>query len=137
MKTRRNTMQKMVILDVLKKFDDHPTVDEIYTEVKNSHPSISKNTVYRNLRLLADDGKIRKVSLPSEQERYEGLTKHHYHFQCKVCCLIADVDIDYLESINEDVRQKYGYQIDGHEIVFRGVCLECISKNKLEYLGGC
>ena len=125
MKTQRNTLQKKIILDVLKEFDDHPSVEDVYAKVKSAYPTISKNTVYRNLRLLAENGKIKKVSLPGEQERYDNLTDEHYHFQCKICGLISDVQIKYLGDIDDTVQQKYGLQIDEHEIVFRGTCSQC------------
>jgi len=125
MKPRRKTLPQKIILDTLKAFSTHPTVDEVYTEVRKIRPTISKNTVYRNLRRFAEDGIIRKVSLPGEEERYDRVTDRHYHFQCEICDSISDIEIDYLDGVNETVRQKYGIQINGHEIVFRGICPKC------------
>ena len=130
MKVQRNTLPKKIILDTVKNMSTHPTVDEVFTEVQKTHPTISKNTVYRNLRQLANNGEIRKISLPGEQERYDRLTVQHYHFQCKNCGSIYDVELEYLESINETAMQKYGFQIDEHEIVFRGTCPKCGETHK-------
>ena len=58
---QRSTVQRQIILDTLRKLSKHPTIDEIYVEIHNEHPSISKTTVYRNLRQLADNGAIRQV----------------------------------------------------------------------------
>jgi len=124
-KKTRNTVQKKIVLDTLKRFGSHPTVDDIHAEVKKTYTTISKNTVYRNLRQLADDGEIRKVSLPGEPERYDKANVRHYHFQCKICGLTSDIEIKYLEDINAAAMQKHGVQIDEHEIVFRGVCPQC------------
>jgi Fe2+ or Zn2+ uptake regulation protein len=125
MKKHRNTMQRQVIFDSLRKFDTHPTVEEVYAEIKKTHPAISKNTVYRNLRHLSETGEIRKVLLPGEQERYDRLTIQHYHFQCENCGGISDIEIDYLKGVDEAVEQKYGIRISEHEIVFRGICPNC------------
>jgi len=125
-KKKRNTVQKKIIYEILKEFKNHPTVEDVYAEVKKTHANISKNTVYRNLRQLADDGKIRKVSLPGEQERYDNATVQHYHYQCKICNSIYDIGIEYLDSINETVSKMYGFQIDEHELVFRGICPKCV-----------
>ena len=122
---QRNTVQRQIIFDALKKLNIHPTIDEIYTEIHKKHPSIGKTTVYRNLRQLANNGVIRKVSLPDGIERYDKSTDQHYHFKCKNCGGILDVDIDYLAGINDMVQGKYGVQVDEHDVVFSGVCTKC------------
>jgi Fe2+/Zn2+ uptake regulation proteins len=125
---QRNTVQRQIILNALKKSKSHPGVDEIYAEVHSEHPSVSKTTVYRNLRQLTQNGIIRQVSLPDGLERYDGNATPHYHFRCRNCGSVLDVDLEYSESINEIVRQKYGFQVDEHDIVFSGICPKCIKK---------
>ena len=125
MTMQRNTVQKQIVLDALIKLNTHPTVDEIYAEIHNEHPSISKATVYRNLRNLARNKLIRRVSLPDGLDRYDGHTYQHYHFKCKNCEIIFDVDIEYLYGIDKTVKQKYGFQIDEHDVVFKGICPQC------------
>jgi len=124
---QRNTVQRQIIFDTLNKFVTHPTVDELYSEIKKSHPSISKTTIYRNLRQLAQGGQIGRVELPGDVERYDKRTDQHYHFQCKTCGNLLDVDIDYIDGINEKVQEKNGFHVDEHEIVFKGVCPQCES----------
>jgi len=120
-------MQKKVVLDTIRMLSNHPTVDDVYAEVKKSYPSISKNTIYRNLRQIAEDGEIQKVLIMGEPERYDNIIKKHYHFQCKVCDSMYDVEMDYLENINETAKRKNEHQIDEHDIVFRGICSKCRS----------
>ena len=122
---QRNTVQRQIILDTINKFITHPTVEELYAEIQKSHPSISKTTIYRNLRQLAQGGQIGRVILPNDAERYDKRTDRHYHFQCKSCGALFDVDIDYLDSINEKVQERYGFQVDEHDIIFKGVCPRC------------
>jgi len=121
----RNTVQRQIILEVIKNMLTHPTVEEVYLQIHKIHPTISKSTVYRNLRLLAMCGAIRQVSLPDEVDRFDMRTGQHYHFRCKICGTISDVDVEYLAGIDEAVRQKYGIHVDEHEVVFRGVCKKC------------
>jgi len=121
----RNTVQRQIILEVIKNMLTHPTVEEVYLQIHKIHPTISKATIYRNLRLLAKCGKIRQVSLPDEVDRFDARTGQHYHFRCKICGTISDVDVEYLADIDEAVRQKYGLHVDEHEVVFRGICKKC------------
>jgi len=124
---QRNTVQRQIILDTFKKFNTHPTVDELYAEIQKSHPSISKTTIYRNLRQLAQGGQIGKVVLPDNADRYDKRTDQHYHFLCKICGEFFDVDIDYPEGINEQVQGKYCVQVVEHDIIFKGICQKCNS----------
>jgi len=125
---QRNTIQRQIILDTLKNFDTHPTVDELYLEIQKTHPAISKTTIYRNLRQLAKGGQIGQVALPNDVERYDKRTEPHYHFQCKVCSSLFDVDIEVVHGIHEQVEEKHGFQVDEHNIIFKGVCLQCKKK---------
>ena len=127
MSSQRNTLQRHIILDALKKLNTHPAIDEICAEIHQEHPKISKTTVYRNLRRLADNGTINRVSLPDGLERYDVRTDRHYHYKCKNCGRIIDVDIDYIDGINDTVQVKYGLQVDGHDVIFSGVCHKCKS----------
>jgi len=125
---QRNTVQRQIILETLKKYDTHPTVDELYNDIHENHPSISRTTIYRNLRQLAQGGQISKVVLPDNSDRYDKRTDQHYHFLCKTCGTLFDVDIDRAESIDAKVQEKYEVQVEEHEIVFMGLCKECSSR---------
>ena len=125
MKAQRNTVQRQIVLDAVRRLDTHPTIEEVYTEIHTTHPAISKTTVYRNLRQLARNGAIRKVSLPDGLERYDGHTAPHYHFVCNKCKRIFDVDIGYPIGLDQAVQEKYGFLVDRHETVFSGMCKEC------------
>jgi Fe2+ or Zn2+ uptake regulation protein len=125
---QRNTVQRQVILSTLKNLSTHPTIDEVYAEIYSERPAISKTTIYRNLRQLATCGTIRQVSLPDGLERYDGRTDPHYHFECRNCGGILDIDIEYLACINNTVQTKYDIQVDGHDVIFQGICQKCKSK---------
>ena len=100
MKIQRNTVQRRMVQEALKKLSSHPTVDEVFAEVCKEHPSISKTTVYRNLRKLADNNAIRQVFMADGLERYDFSIERHSHFNCKKCGSIIDVKVDYIESLN-------------------------------------
>ena len=127
-KMERNTIQRQIILSALQKMDTHPTIEEVYAEIHKEHQAISKTTIYRNLRQLAQDSLIRQVSLPDGLERYDRLTTQHHHFKCNKCGAIFDVDIEYPADINGTIQEKYGFQVDKHDVVFTGFCQKCKRK---------
>jgi len=130
MNIKRNTVQRQIILGAVKNSRAHQTVEEVYAEIKKTHPNISKATVYRNLHQLSESGEIRQILIQDDPERYDRNPVWHYHFKCKTCGTIYDVAIDYLETVNETVRQKYDFQIDEHDIIFKGACQICQKNNK-------
>ena len=121
----RNTVQRQIILEILQKYNAHPTVEDVYQEIHKHHPTISKATVYRNLRQLAENGEALQILMPDEPERFDKRTDRHYHFRCGSCGIMYDVDIDYPKEMDEAVSKKYEFDVYGHDIVFRGLCASC------------
>ena len=124
---KRNTVQRQIILGALNKLGTHPTVEEVYANIQKEHSTISKTTVCRNLRILAQAGLIRQISLPGSVERYDGNNHLHYHFKCRECGCVLDIEMDYLADIDDKVQSKYCCEIDGHDVVFTGFCVDCCS----------
>jgi len=127
-KAPRNTLQRQLILEALREFEFHPTVEEVYLRVNKKYPTISKGTVYRNLRQLAEQGDIGAANLPNEQGRYENRSSRHYHFKCSNCNAIFDVNMEYVNDIDSLAEENNDFQIEEHDIVFKGICAECSTK---------
>ena len=126
---QRNTLQRKIVLDVLLSCDNHPTIEELYAKIQVDYPSISKTTVYRNLRILAQNGIVHQVSVPDGPERYEGNTYPHYHFKCNICQSIFDIDIEILGHMEGEVSDKYGFKVSSHSLTFMGTCKLCQTSN--------
>ena len=121
----RNTIQRTIILNTVKKLRIHPTAEDIFREIQKEHPSISKSTVYRNLYQLVESKEIRSVLLPDSPERFDVIFPQHYHFKCRKCDKIFDVNMDYLGDINDTVQNLCGFQVDDHDVIFKGTCSQC------------
>ncbi|WP_207145094.1 Fur family transcriptional regulator [Persephonella atlantica] len=121
---RRNTQQRKVILDILRSTDIHPTADWIYERARQYIPNISLGTVYRNLKILRDEGLILELS-DGKQSRFDGRIDEHFHFKCSNCNSIYDVDTEEAVRINEEILQKEGYQVHSYDITFTGICPKC------------
>ncbi len=88
---------------------------------------MSLGTVYRNLAVLASEGKVRVLRLDGEMDRFDGDTSVHYHVICTKCGSIADVPASSFGPVDcdETAAQATGYEISGHSMDFFGVCPEC------------
>lgn len=125
---KRNTIQRTLILETVRKLRNHPTADEVYSELIKQHPTISRATIYRGLHELNEAGKIKVREIPDSVARYDHLCTDHYHVRCKVCGKVSDVDMDYLPDLQKNIKDSHGYLFTGHDIVFRGICSDCSKK---------
>ena len=125
---KRNTIQRSLILDVVNRMHTHVVADEVYEAVIKIHPAISKATVYRNLNQLAESGQILKVEVPNGADCFEALHDLHYHVKCLDCGRIFDVELEYMKDLEKAIKNNHGFEFSGHEIMFKGVCPECIKR---------
>lgn len=123
---RRKSKQREAILRLLKGTTSHPTADWIYEQVRAEIPNISLGTVYRNLRLLKQEGKILELDLAGIG-RFDGNTQDHYHFRCERCGRIFNVDEPVHKEMDEEVAKRMGFKVFNHVLEFRGLCQDCHS----------
>ena len=119
------TNQRVAILEFLKDNFNHPTVEEIFEEVKQRLPRITKATVYKNLNVLVDNGLIKEVNIKGVS-RFEAKMNPHHHIICKTCGKIIDFEskelIDYALKMIENQQEII---IDSAETTFFGYCKVC------------
>ncbi len=121
---RRNTQQRKVILEILRSTDIHPTADWIYEKARQVIPNISLGTVYRNLKILKDEGLILELN-DGKQSRFDGRVDQHFHFKCLSCNSIYDIDNRKIVNIEHNDLRKEGYQVQSFDVVFSGICPKC------------
>ncbi len=124
-KKMRMTPQRRVILEELRKVNDHPAADEIYRRVRKRLPKISLGTVYRNLEVLCELGKIQRLELSGSTKRYDGVPTKHYHIRCVECGRVDDAPIAPLNQLEDDLYGTTVYEIIGHNLEFTGLCPQC------------
>ncbi len=124
-KAQRNTRQRQVVLEELRKLTSHPTAAALYEITRARMPKISLGTVYRNLELLAENGVIQKLEIGGAEARFDGSPKRHYHVRCIHCERIDDVHDLPGDFVKGQVRSLAGYDIVGFRLDFLGVCPDC------------
>jgi len=119
------TPQRLEILRYLDNHRTHPTVEEIFSELKENNPSLSKTTVYNSLETLCKHGLIQSISISISETRYDFKNKMHHHFLCKHCGKITDIDIE-CPNINKVIKD--GYKVEEVHGYFKGLCKKCKAK---------
>jgi Fur family peroxide stress response transcriptional regulator len=128
----RNTKQRSKILEILQGTTSHPTANWIYDKAKVYFPNISMGTVYRNLGLLEEVGKIQRLSCGSAFDRYDANTKPHIHFVCKSCEDVSDIHDENPSNKLREAIAAIDLQIDMYDLTCYGICMKCKNNNKIK-----
>jgi len=118
------TIQQRIIHEAVSELGTHPKAEDVYAHVAMTHPTISRATVFRNLNQLAEAGKLLNIGKIDGVTRYDHNCHDHYHFECKICKRVFDVDGVVLD-INPQAGCADGFCIDETVVYFRGSCAEC------------
>ena len=108
---------------------DHPTAETVYLSLREKYPNISLGTVYRNLSLLADMGEIMRISTGDGPDRFDGNASPHYHFFCRKCGQVSDLDMENIDIINVIASHGFAGKVEGHVTHFYGICPDCLAKD--------
>lgn len=121
----RLTVQKRRILETIVDREDHPTADQIYGEVKEQVPGISRATVYRTLESFSDEGLVRKVYHPDDEYRFDANTHHHHHLVCEECSEVTDIVLPEIDHLNLEEETFEDFEVNDYSVYFRGTCEAC------------
>ena len=126
---RRQTHQKDLILDIILGDGKHFTAEEVLDLVQQKDPSIGLATIYRNLGLFCEEGKIQKIEKDGVCI-YDGNPKPHDHFVCLRCHSIEDMEDDYNASLDKRAKRSIRGTILHHSTTFEGYCESCIKQEE-------
>jgi Fur family peroxide stress response transcriptional regulator len=125
----RLTPQRLTIIRILAGSEDHPSVDQVYQEVKAQFPTTSLATVYKTISLLKELNEVLELGFPDGSNRYDGNRPYpHPHAICTKCRKIMDPEISSVDELSEEMKSKTGYTISFHRLDFFGLCPECQRK---------
>ena len=122
----RITPQRLAVLRILAASKGHPSVEQIYQEVKVEFPTTSLATVYKTISLLKELNEVLELGFPDGSNRYDGNKPFpHPHVICTKCKKITDPDIISLDDLSAEMSRQTGYRIFSHRLDFFGLCPDC------------
>jgi Fur family transcriptional regulator, ferric uptake regulator len=122
----RTTRQRGAISAAIEQAQRPLSPQEILDGARAAVPGIGMATVYRCLRRLQSDGKVRAVELPGHAPRYEPAAGgHHHHFHCSTCDRLFDVHACPGE-MNRLAPQ--GFLVEHHDLTLHGRCADCLRR---------
>lgn len=116
------TTERAYILDAIIRRDDEAGVfeaDELLAAMRKAGFRVSKATIYRTIKLLAEAGIIQQVLFDSEQAHYQ------LAYGKKPSGLLVDVDtkkitpidVPELAEIRDRICHAHGVKAEGHRLV--------------------
>ena len=123
------TPQRVAIVRTLSKCRGHPTVDEVYREVRRSFPMISLNTVYTTLKLLKEMGELTSVGRGERVARFDTNLSTHHHLICVKCSKIEDLSTETFD-LTPPAHGQSGFTVLGYRVEFFGYCENCQGSRK-------
>ncbi|NMC14232.1 MAG: transcriptional repressor [Chloroflexi bacterium] len=125
----RLTSHRLALIRLLSTSEGHPNAMQLYESLRLQFPTISLATIYKTLALLKDEGEVLEIDLHNDSH-YDGNKPYpHPHLICTQCHKIFDGDeITAIQKINQEIEDRYNFQISRHQLVFYGMCWECREK---------
>ncbi len=122
----RLTPQRLAVLKILAVSEGHPTVQQIYDQIKADFPMTSLATVYKTVTLIKDMGEVLELGFSDDSNHYDGSKPFpHPHLICTKCKSIIDPEIPGQGTLPQQVEEATGYEILSHRLDFYGICPQC------------
>jgi Fur family ferric uptake transcriptional regulator len=118
---RRLTGQRKIIARIIAEAKDHPDVTELYRRATEVDPGIALSTVYRTLKLFAEDGLVEQHSFKGGRSRIERADlKHHDHLIDTETGKVIEFRSEEIERLQTEIARKLGYELTGHRLELYG-----------------
>jgi len=126
------THQRMVVYQEVASSSEHPDAEQVYENVRKHIPTISLDTVYRTLALLADMGLVATIGAPRERVKFDATVDAHHHFICSKCHSAVDVHWPEFRCLAMPSESQRAGKVESVRVEFRGVCARCMQSQQSE-----
>lgn len=126
-KKLRYSHQREMIYQYLLATKEHPSAEMIYNDLREEIQGLSLGTVYRNLKLLEELGKVRRVASFQNVERYDAVCGDHVHFLCTGCGCVSDVMDANADALRKSIPLSNSYRIEKFDLTLTGRCPQCMA----------
>ena len=119
------SVQRIAIMTYLLEHRTHPTVDDMFNELQEQIPTISKTTIYNTLKLFVEKKAILSITIDEKMVRYDGYRQRHAHFLCLSCGNVTDIPLDNDVEFprTEEIKD---FAVEETQVYHKGYCSKCI-----------
>ncbi len=125
--TRRVTVAKRTLAEVLVSAPDHLTADEITHEVQKRRSDVSPSTVYRILEEFEDLNIVVHAHLDQHAAVYHLAGPVHGHLTCEQCGTTFEIPASHFDLLGKNLHRHFGFALNRHHVAITGTCAQCQS----------
>ena len=104
----------------------HSDAETVLRAVRSRLGAASSQGVYDALRVLTEQGLLRRIEPAGSAARYETRTgDNHHHVVCRSCGVTGDVDCAINAVPCLEASDTHGFSIDEAEVTYWGLCPGC------------
>ncbi|GGD66968.1 Fur family transcriptional regulator [Paenibacillus nasutitermitis] len=120
----RITEQRRMLAEIFTKTEGYLSPKDVYDLMTVQYPSVSFDTVYRNLRLLSEMGALEQFYFMDGGLKFRGscTTHHHHHLICVNCEKTLTFDYCPMET---SLTLPGDFKIINHRFEVYGICETC------------
>ncbi len=126
----KTTHQRMEVFRELAGAEDHPDAETLYQKVRRRVPAISRDTVYRTLATLEEQGLVHKAEILATRGRYDANMDRHHHFVCIECGMVRDIYSETLDALPIPRSVASLGRVESTHVQLRGICASCAKKKR-------
>lgn len=127
----RLTLQRELILDAVESLTGHVSAEDVYGRIRERFPQVNISTVYRTLELLEQEGFVAHTHFDDGVAKWHRIEEGtHQHLVCRDCGREQELEIEILEPLARQLRERYGFQADVAHFAIVGICSDCDEGDK-------
>ena len=121
------TAQRLAVLHAVSA-RPHTTANEVAEAVREHIGTISRQSVYDSLTVLAEHDIIRRIQPAGSPTRYEDrVGDNHHHLVCRRCDRLVDVDCAIGDTPCLTPDDDWQFDVHEAEVIYWGLCPDCRS----------
>jgi Fur family transcriptional regulator, ferric uptake regulator len=120
----RVTAQRRAVLDAIVERKGSFTAMGLFEDARRRRPDLGLATVYRTVDLLRRTGSVRPLAVDARPAYVRCEPGHHHHLVCLSCGAVEETELCGAPSPAE-LRRRYGFRAEGHELDIYGTCSRC------------
>ncbi len=122
------TQQREAVAEVVFASDEHLSVDDIESRLREEGDRIGKATIYRTLDLLVRSKLVAEHDFGEGFKRYEhrlSRQPEHEHLICTECGDVLEFRSREINQIESRIQEQYGFRPVRHKLEIYGLCRSC------------
>ncbi len=117
-------VRRLLFDEVLKK-RKHFDAGTWYRNLRRRGLPVSRDTVFRTIPLFLEAGILQKSVGEGRGEYFERVDSHHDHLICVGCRKVVEFASGEIESLQDRVAKKKGFELLFHDHKLFGHCRKC------------